>query len=59
VPTVPMWPATRWCAVPLLMPAWNVGAVLLSAALWSAGFALYALRYAPVLVRPRLDGKPG
>jgi uncharacterized protein involved in response to NO len=46
-------------AVPLLMPAWNVGAVLLSAALWSAGFALYALRYAPVLVRPRLDGKPG
>ncbi|MBS1179480.1 MAG: NnrS family protein, partial [Proteobacteria bacterium] len=46
-------------AVPLLMPAWNVGAVLLSAALWSAGFALYALRYGPVLVRPRLDGKPG
>ncbi|MCU0921261.1 MAG: NnrS family protein [Burkholderiaceae bacterium] len=46
-------------AVPLLMPAWSVGAVLLSAALWSAGFALYALRYAPVLIRPRLDGKPG
>ena len=26
---------------------------------WSAGFALFALRYAPMLVRPRLDGKPG
>jgi len=27
--------------------------------LWSAGFALYAARYFPVLTRPRLDGKPG
>jgi len=46
-------------AVPLALPQWTVGAVLLSAALWSAGFALYALRYAPVLMRPRLDGRPG
>ena len=30
-----------------------------SAALWSAGFGLYAVRYWPVLTRPRLDGKPG
>ncbi len=45
--------------LPLLQPAWNVGAVLASAALWSAGFGLYALRYAPVLLRPRLDGRPG
>jgi uncharacterized protein involved in response to NO len=44
---------------PLLQPAWQMGAVLASAALWSAGFGLYALRYAPVLLRPRLDGKPG
>jgi uncharacterized protein involved in response to NO len=46
-------------AVPLALPQWTVGAVLLSAALWSAGFALFALRYAPVLTRPRLDGRPG
>jgi uncharacterized protein involved in response to NO len=26
---------------------------------WSAAFALYAVRYWPVLSRPRLDGKPG
>jgi uncharacterized protein involved in response to NO len=45
--------------VPLLHPAWTVGAVLASAALWSAGFGLYALRYAPALLRPRLDGRPG
>jgi uncharacterized protein involved in response to NO len=45
--------------LPLLQPAWNLGAVLASAVLWSAGFGLYALRYAPVLLRPRLDGRPG
>ena len=46
-------------AVPLLAPAFTAGSVLLSALLWSGGFALYAVRYAPVLMRPRLDGKPG
>jgi uncharacterized protein involved in response to NO len=46
-------------AVPLLAPTYTVGSVLLSAALWSAGFGLYAVRYWPVLTRPRLDGKPG
>ena len=45
--------------VPLALPQWTVDAVLLSAALWSAGFALYALRYAPALTHPRLDGRPG
>jgi len=45
--------------LPLLQPAWTLHAVLASAALWSAGFGLYALRYAPVLLRPRLDGRPG
>jgi uncharacterized protein involved in response to NO len=45
--------------VPLAAPSATVPAVLASAALWSAGFGLYALRYAPVLGRPRLDGKPG
>ncbi len=45
--------------VPLLAPALTVHAVLCSAVLWSAGFGLYAVRYWPVLTRPRLDGKPG
>lgn len=44
---------------PLLAPALWMQAVVASAVLWSAGFGLYALRYAPVLLRPRLDGKPG
>ena len=33
--------------------------VQLSALLWAAAFVLYAVRYWPVLTRPRLDGKPG
>ena len=45
--------------VPLTMPALTVDAVIVSAVLWCAGFALFAIRYAPTLVRPRLDGKPG
>jgi uncharacterized protein involved in response to NO len=44
---------------PLLAPEWTVAAVLGSAALWSAAFGLYAVRYWPVLTRPRLDGRPG
>lgn len=31
----------------------------LSGLLWAGAFGLYALRYWPVLTRPRLDGKPG
>ena len=34
-------------------------AVLVSAALWIAAFIAYLAVYAPILVRPRADGKPG
>ena len=46
-------------AVPLVAPGQTLAAVLGSAALWSAGFGLYAVRYAPILSRPRIDGRPG
>lgn len=45
--------------LPLVLPAGLLFAVLASAALWSAGFALYAVRYWSVLTGPRLDGRPG
>ena len=45
--------------LPLVAPPETLGAVLVSGALWSAGFGLYAVTYWPVLTRPRLDGKPG
>ncbi len=45
--------------LPWAVPAWTMPAVLTSAALWSGGFALYAVSYWPVLTRARLDGLPG
>ena len=45
--------------LPLAMPAWSVHAVMCSAALWCAGFALFAVRHGPALCRPRRDGQPG
>jgi uncharacterized protein involved in response to NO len=46
-------------ALPWALPALTLQALLLSSSLWSAGFALYAVRYAPRLLRPRPDGRPG
>jgi uncharacterized protein involved in response to NO len=40
-------------------PGLYIAAIELSGLLWVAAFGLYALRYWPVLTRPRLDGKPG
>ena len=45
--------------VPLLMPAWLLPAVEVSAALWSLAFVLYLVRYTPLLLWPRADGLPG
>ncbi|WP_343051612.1 NnrS family protein [Pseudaquabacterium terrae] len=45
--------------LPWAVPRLITEALLASAALWSAGFALYALRYWSFLIRPRLDGRPG
>jgi uncharacterized protein involved in response to NO len=44
---------------PMLFPQAYTAWILLSGAAWSAGFALFALRYWPVLSRPRLDGRAG
>jgi len=44
---------------PLLMPAQALAAIVASGACWSAAFGLYAVVYAPRLVRARVDGRPG
>ena len=44
---------------PLVAPSHYVATVVVSGLCWSAAFATYAVLYGPVLVRPRLDGKPG
>jgi uncharacterized protein involved in response to NO len=41
------------------LPGAYMATVVVSGACWSAAFALYAIRYWPVLTRNRLDGKPG
>ena len=43
----------------LALPGFYMASVQLSALLWAAAMGLYAVRYWPVLTRPRLDGKPG
>ena len=43
----------------MLLPGAYLVTVVASGICWSAAFALYAIRYWPVLSRPRLDGKPG
>jgi uncharacterized protein involved in response to NO len=43
----------------IVTPAFYLASVQLSSLLWAGAFGLYAVRYWPVLTRPRLDGKPG
>jgi uncharacterized protein involved in response to NO len=45
--------------VGLAVPAAYGHALALSALFWSAGFAVYAIAYWPILTRPRADGRPG
>jgi len=43
----------------ILLPGAYLAAVVVSGICWSSAFALYAVRYWPVLSRTRLDGKAG
>lgn len=42
-----------------MAPPAHLAGIQLSGLLWAAAFGLYAIRYWPVLTRPRLDGRPG
>lgn len=44
---------------PLLLPGAYPGLVGLSGALWALAFAVFVIDYAPILYRPRVDGRPG
>jgi uncharacterized protein involved in response to NO len=45
--------------LPLMLPSAYAAAIMLSAALWSAAFAVFVVAFYPILSRPRLDGQPG
>ncbi len=46
-------------AVPLLFPQAYALGMTVSGLLWMAAFGLFAAIYTPILLRPRVDGKPG
>ena len=43
---------------PLSMSTYSI-ALYISATLWSLGFATFTIVYAPIQVRPRIDGRAG
>jgi uncharacterized protein involved in response to NO len=46
--------------VPLALPSAYRVAIIASACMWSAAYAIYAVRRSsPIMTRPRIDGKPG
>ena len=45
--------------VPWLFSAWYRDAVVASACLRSTAYVIFAIRYWPILTRPRIDGRPG
>ena len=45
--------------VPLFFPDVHFQAMVLAGLLWIAAFGLFVLIYMPILLRPRIDGKPG
>ncbi|MHB1144583.1 MAG: NnrS family protein [Thiobacillus sp.] len=46
-------------AQPLLFPGLYMSGMLIAGILWIAAFGLFAAIYTPILLRPRVDGKPG
>jgi uncharacterized protein involved in response to NO len=45
--------------LPLASDDWYRAGVIAAGALWSLAFLLFLVVYAPILARPRLDGRPG
>ena len=46
-------------AGPWALPAQAVEGIFMAGLLWASGFALFSIRYWPILTRPRADGRPG
>ena len=46
-------------ALPLIFPTLYLQGLVASGLLWMAAFGLFAAIYTPILLRPRVDGKPG
>lgn len=47
------------CVGPLVAPSRYTSVLVASGALWSVAFAIFAATYLPILLKPRVDGRPG
>ncbi len=45
--------------VPLLLPGQYLNAVIASGLFWSLAFTLFVVKFSPILLHPRLDGREG
>ena len=45
--------------LPLLIPSMSMSWMLISQLLWALAFGIFAQRYLMMLIRPRIDGRPG
>ncbi len=44
---------------PIATPAQSVPVIVAGGLIWTAGYAVFLAVYAPILLRPRVDGRPG
>jgi uncharacterized protein involved in response to NO len=47
------------CFGPLVMPTNYMNVITISGCLWALAFTTFLVTYVPVLLRPRVDGRPG
>lgn len=45
--------------LPLLLPSQYTSWIAISQILWMSGFGLFLILFAPMLIKPRIDGQPG
>jgi uncharacterized protein involved in response to NO len=45
--------------LPIVFPLWLPQLVAIAGGLWIAAFTIFLAVYAPILTRPRIDGRPG
>jgi uncharacterized protein involved in response to NO len=45
--------------IPIVMPGFYWSGLVISGLLWAVAFALFVIYYTPILIQPRIDGKPG
>jgi uncharacterized protein involved in response to NO len=46
-------------AIPIAMPRFYLPGLIVAGLLWAVAFTLFVIDFAPILTRPRIDGKPG